>query len=96
MRKKHSSSFKAKVVLEILKEEKTISELAAEYGVHTSQLHRWRNEVVQNLPHLFSDGARNVESIRAGYEKKLDELYAEIGRLTTQLTWLKKKGVHVE
>ncbi len=75
MRKKHSSSFKAKVVLEILKEEKTISELAAEY----------------NLPHLFSDGARNVESIRAGYEKKLDELYAEIGRLTTQLTWLKKK-----
>ncbi|MHB8184425.1 MAG: transposase, partial [Candidatus Desulforudaceae bacterium] len=34
MRKRYPSSFKAQIVLEILKEEKTISQLASEHGIH--------------------------------------------------------------
>ncbi|PHJ39941.1 hypothetical protein P378_00025 [Desulforamulus profundi] len=42
MRKSYSGEFKAKVVLEILKEEKTISQIASEYGIHPNQLLKWK------------------------------------------------------
>lgn len=94
-RKNYPASFKAQLVLEMLREEKSVSELASEHGVHPTQLHRWRREAVENLPQLF---ARKEEwqAERAAYEGKVDELYTEIGRLTTRLTWLKKKGFHIE
>lgn len=96
MRKNYPPSFKAQVVLEILKEEKTISQLAAEHGIHPNQLTRWRNQAIEQLPQLFADDRKGLAALKAGYEKQIEELYAEVGRLTTQLAWLKKKGIHVE
>lgn len=96
MRKNYPPSFKAQVVLEILKEEKTISQLAAEHGIHPNQLTRWRNQAIEQLPELFTDGRKGLAALRAGYEKQIEELYAEVGRLTTQLAWLKKKGICVD
>jgi putative transposase len=90
MRKKYSSDLKTQIVLEMLKEEKSISELASEYGTHPTQLHRWRNQVLANLPQIFDDKDDTV-AMKAEYEQKVEELYTEIGRLTTQLAWLKKK-----
>jgi putative transposase len=54
MRKHHSSAFKAQVVRELLKEEKSISQLATEYDVHPNQLYRWRDVAISGLPRLFS------------------------------------------
>ncbi|MHB8307203.1 MAG: transposase [Candidatus Desulforudaceae bacterium] len=90
MRKRYPSSFKAQIVLEILKEEKTISQLASEHGIHPTQLHRWKAQAIENMPYSFSDGAKNLESLKASYEKQTEDLYAEIGRLTTKLSWLKR------
>ena len=90
VRKQYTPEFKSKIVLEILREEKTLSELSAEYRVHPSQLKYWKKEVIENLPQLFD--RRNAEANKKEYEKQIQELYAEIGRLTTQLTWLKKKS----
>jgi len=92
MRKKYSSDIKTQIVLEMLKEEKTMSELASQYGIHPTQLHRWRNHVLENLPQLFEE-KDNTAAIKAEYEQKIEELYTELGRLTTQLAWLKKKGI---
>lgn len=92
MRKHYPPSFKAKVVLEMLKEEKTVAELASEYQVHPSQLHKWKKQVLDGLPVLFEDDKRSVAAVRDGYEAKMKELYAEIGRLTTYVEWFKKKG----
>lgn len=89
MRKSHSPDLKTQIVLEMLKEQKSASELASEYGIHPTQLHRWRNHVMDNLSQLF-ERADNVAAIKADYEKKIEDLYTEIGRLTTQLTWIKK------
>jgi transposase-like protein len=94
MRKKHSSDQKTQIVLEMLKEQKSVSELASEYGIHPTQLHRWRNHVLQNLPQLF-ERTDNVAAVKAEYERKIEDLYTEIGRLTTQLAWLEKKGLRV-
>ena len=78
------------MVQELLKEEKTIAQLAAEYEVHPTQLKEWRARAIEGLPSLFEkhDGAAEL---RAAHEEQLTELYAEIGKLTTQVTWLKKK-----
>lgn len=92
VRKSYSPEFKAKVVLEILKEEKSISELSSEHGVHPTQLNRWTALAIKELPSLFTDRHNEAAALKADYEKQLQELYAEVGKLTTQLAWLKKKS----
>jgi len=92
----YMGEFKAKVVKEMLKEEKTVGQLAAEYGVHTNMLYRWRDQVLAGLPRLFSEqAAQEFAEKEAHWQQEREELYAEIGRLTTQLTWLEKKSRHV-
>ena len=91
MRKHYSSTFKADAIKELLKEEKTISQLAAELGVHPSQLKEWKKIALQGLPELFSREGKAGEQAKAR-EQQVNELYSEIGRLTTQVNWLKKKS----
>lgn len=91
MRKHYSATFKAEAVKELLKEEKTINQLAAELGIHPSQLKDWKKIVLQGLPELFSRTSKVGEQAKA-HEVQVNELYSEIGRLTTQVSWLKKKS----
>lgn len=91
MTKTHSATFKAQVVLAMLREENTVGQLAAEYGVHPSQLHRWKRQALDRFTHLFADPPAE-QAQAAVHEKQLAELYAEIGKLTTQLAWIKKKS----
>jgi putative transposase len=95
MRKKYSTQFKAKVVQEILRKEKSMIQLASEYGVHLTQLRKWKRKVLDGLPDLFRAEQDQDEAVKR-LEAEQERLYAEIGRLTTQLSWLKKKGVEVE
>ena len=77
------------------KEEKTVAELASLYGVHPTQLHRWKKQVVTGLPGLF-ERDKDMKAVQEAAEQTIDELYTEIGRLSTQLAWLKKKGFDVD
>jgi transposase-like protein len=92
MRKHYSDTFKAEVVLELLKEEKTIAQIASERHVHPNQISEWKRTVLSDLATLFSPNHKGETTLKAEYEKRLEELYAEIGRLTTQVNWLKKKS----
>lgn len=91
MRKRFSADFKAQVVQEILKEEKTIAQIASERSVHPSQLNAWKAIVLQGLPSLFSREHKAADTEQAAHERQVNDLYAEIGRLTTHVAWLKKK-----
>ena len=62
-RKHYTPDYKAKVVLEILKEEQTLAQISAEYGVHPTQLGKWKAQVLEGLPRLFDD-ERKVERAR--------------------------------
>ncbi len=92
MKKQYTAAFKAQVVREILKENKTISAIAAEHGVHPNQLSSWKAAALSGLPSLFASEHQAVTVAKETYDKEVKELYAEIGRLTTQLQWLKKKS----
>lgn len=90
-RKHYSPAFKAQLVHEVLREEKTISQVAAEHGIHPNQLHKWRSIAVEGLPGLFSR-SDSTAALKAAHEQQVEDLYAQIGRLTTQLAWLKRKS----
>ena len=90
MRKRYSAAFKAQLVQELLKENKSLSQLASEYGVHPNQLRDWKKVALEGLPTLFE--ADKKAAAVSDQEQKIDELYAQIGRLTTQVAWLKKKS----
>jgi len=92
IRRTHSAEFKAQLVLALLKEEKSAGQLAAEYGVHPNQIYRWREDVLAGLPGLFAaQPARQLAAQQAAHATQVAQLYAAIGRLTTELGWLQKK-----
>jgi putative transposase len=91
MRKRHSPAFKARIVQEAMKEEKTLAQLASENGLHPNQISQWKATVLTGMPALFERETKATAD-QAAHEKQTEELYAQIGRLTTQVAWLKKKS----
>jgi putative transposase len=92
MRKRYTPAQKAAIVLELLKEEDTLPQIAARHGVHPNLLRKWKAQALEGLPNLFTDEEQGRRALEAEHARQLDELYAEIGRLTTQLAWLQKKS----
>ena len=88
MRKKYSAEYKAKIALEAIKEQRTLSEIASEYEVHPNQVGQWKKEVLEGLSGIFSGpkdhGAAKNEEVK-------EQLYSQIGQLKVELDWLKKK-----
>lgn len=94
-RKNYTPAFKAQIVQELLKEEHTLTQIASNHGVHPTQLRRWREAALQAMPDNFQDEERyqkRLAQLTEEHEREKEKLYAEIGKLTTQLNWLKKKA----
>jgi len=87
-RRKFGSDFKAKVVLEALKERSTIEELARKYELHPTQINTWKREAVANMSSVFS--GEKADAV-ADIEQQTEKLYAQIGQLKVENDWLKKK-----
>ena len=88
-RKKYSPEFKLKAVLEILKGEKTASQLAGELEVHPLVLSAWKKHFMEMGSQIF-EKQRKTSKINSD-EKEKAELFEQIGRLKMDLEWLKKK-----
>ncbi len=88
-RTSHTAGFKAQVALAAVKGDKTVSELASLHGVHPTMIHAWKKQLIDNADELFQRGAK-VSSV--DQETLQAQLYEQIGRLKTELDWLKKKA----
>jgi len=86
IRKRHTASFKAKVALEAAKEIKTLNELASQYAVHQTQISKWKKALIEAIPSLFTKD-KSLEN----WSKERDDLYRQIGEVTVERDWLKKK-----
>jgi transposase-like protein len=87
-RKRHSAEFKAKVVVATLREDKTLNQLGAEYGVHPVVISDWKKQALLALPGVFGQRLeRDAETVAA----RERELFEQIGRLEMENAWLKKK-----
>lgn len=89
LRRKHTPSFKAKVALEAIKEQKTSAELASQYQVHPGQIRNWKATAAKGLIDLFSDKKKSRDQDQ---EELIQELYRQIGQLKVDFDWLKKKS----
>ena len=92
VRKRYTPAQKAAIVLELLKEEDTLPAIASRHGVHPNLLRKWKAQALEGLSQVFADAEKDKRALEAEHQRQLDELYGEIGRLSTQLAWLKKKS----
>jgi transposase-like protein len=84
-----SPDYKAKVALAAIKGELTVSEISSNYGVHGTQVTKWKKQAMDELNQVFSDKREKKDKSQ---EQLIDELYKQIGQLKVELDWLKKKS----
>ena len=87
-RKSHSAAFKAQVALAAPRGDKTVNEVAAQFGVHPTLIHDWKKKLLAGAEAVFASGAKTT----GPPEDKTAELYEQIGRLKVELDWVKKKS----
>ena len=89
-RKQPTAAFKAQVPLAALKGDKTVNELASQYGVHPTLSHTWKKQLLAGADQVVGNG-RQAAAAAADAEAEKAELFEQIGRLKMELEWLKKK-----
>lgn len=96
-RRQFSPEYKARLVVESLREENTLSEIAAREEISRVQLQNWKKEFLENAGRVFSqsrDGREAQRRIKETQERERD-LMAKVGQLTVEVDWLKKKSAQV-
>lgn len=86
-RKRYSADFKAKVALEAIKGEQTLSELGSRYGIHPNMITTWKRQAVKNMAESFSSKS---DLANKASEAQVNDLYAKIGQLTVERDFLAK------
>jgi transposase-like protein len=87
-RKMHGAGFKARVALEAVKGQRTMAELASQFGVHPTQIGQWKQQLLAGVPDLFGPARPKREK---DDQELQAELFQQIGKLQMELEWLKKK-----
>jgi transposase len=86
-RQQYNPEFKAKVALAAIKNEETVSQLAARYEVHPTMIHTWKRNLLEGAANIFDKGHKRDKQSEA----KVDELYRHIGKLKVERDFLSKK-----
>lgn len=89
-RRKFSAEFKSKVVLEAIRNQKTLSELSLHYEVNAVTISKWKSEFLENMPMVFG---KTAPSTSEDNSPELEKLYAQIGQLKVENDFLKKSAV---
>lgn len=88
IKRKHSSSFKAKVAMEMIRDADSVASICSKYSIHPSQAHKWKKQAVEGLQLIFTDKPKSELREK---NKLIEELYKQVGQLKVELDWLKKK-----
>ena len=94
-RRNHTAEFKAQVVLELLREEKTVNELAAKHQVSPVLISRWKAEFMERAAEVFKKGPSEADKELEAKEEHIADLERKVGQLTVEVDWLKKKSTEL-
>jgi transposase-like protein len=86
--KKHGATFKLKVALRAIKGDKTVAELCSEFGVVSSQIYLWKNQLEKNGEKVFAD-KRALDQ-----KNEIDRLLRIIGQVTAERDFLSRALGH--
>lgn len=89
IKKKRDAKEKAKIAIEALKGELTAAQISSKYGVNSGQISTWKKQLLEGAVDIFSGKHAKPDKIHATL---IDELYKQIGQLTVERDWLKKKS----
>jgi transposase len=84
-RKKYTSGFKTKVVLEAIQERETIQELGKKYGLHPTQISNWKSQFLSGASSVFEKGNDKNDD-----EREKTDLFKKVGQLQMEVDFLKK------
>ena len=89
-RRKYTSEFKVKIILEVLREEQTLSEIASKYEINPNQLATWKREFLEKVPKVFEESKNDRERRRIEREvaDKEARMLKTIGQLTMERDFL--------
>lgn len=79
------------MALEAIKGLQTINEIARQFEVHPDQVSKWKKQMLERLPQVFSDKSWSSEN----HNREKDMLYQQIGQLQVEFTWLKKRLISI-
>lgn len=88
-RRKFSADFKAKVALEAIKNQKTLSELSQQYEVNPITISKWKTEFLERMVIIFSGTTSVLDEDNSA---EIEKLYAQIGQLKVENDFLKKSA----
>jgi transposase len=91
-RRKFTPEFKVQVVLEMLTEHKSATQLSREHGIKDSVISRWKQEFIERSPALFENGSVEKDE-QAQHIAELERL---VGRLTLELDAAKKASKYLD
>jgi putative transposase len=91
-RNHYPPAFKTKVVLEVLREERTVNEIASSYELSPVMISRWKAEFLEQASTVFEKKTSETEKLKKEYETKQERLEKLVGQLTVEVDWLKKKS----
>ena len=84
MAKSYPPKLKFQIVLEALKGERTVGQIAKAYGVHPNSVNKWKQEFLENGPEVFDQEGEVAE-----YEKRLADLEQLLGKKEVEIALLK-------
>jgi putative transposase len=87
IKRKHSTSFKIKVAMDMIKEKETVAVICSRYSIHPTQANRWKDKALEIMNAGFNNKSASEQKHK---DELIDELYKQIGRLKVELDWLKK------
>lgn len=92
IKRKHSTAFKVKIALELIKEVETMTAICSKYSIHPTQARRWKEQALNLLQGGFDNKKNSAGAELQEKEKLIEELYKQVGQLKVELDWLKKKS----
>ena len=85
-RRSFTAAFKARVVKEALRGDKTVQQIAAQYELHPNQVSEWKRKASEGLVELFGRGAKVGQDAR---EAEIRKLHEKIAQLVVERDFLK-------
>jgi transposase len=83
------AGLKAKIALEALREQATVSDLAQRYQVHPNQIYAWKKQLQEQAARAFESGGSDAA---AGREREIERLHAKIGELIVERDFLARRS----
>lgn len=93
-RKQYSPQFKAKVALEAVRGEKTVSELSSQYEVHPTMINNWKRQLLEEASSVFDKG-NEANKANDSQQGQIDELYRQIGQLKVERDFLASRSAQL-